>query len=347
MPPKTVLKKNGKTSKGKSIATKPTKKKVTPTKKNETHDSEERGSSSKNSVQSKKVVKLKNNSESSDESSSDNESDNDEPPVIVKLAMDTTQFKKDKGKKKEKLQRRLSDSIFENDIPRDTDCTACSRYEKENSFLKKKIENLEKQSKISKGNSVIVNKPAIINKKDGKKFKFESVTIVCRNCMEYYDNVPCPLIDGYNDIDKCYAYSNTFCTIGCSLYYNETVLNDSLTLKRKSLTIHVFKLMLGDIKMDIVINSAPPLERLKKLGGDLTINQYRKKSMALNQKSIMYLPPMKPINIMIEERIDEQREFDDEEYVLKRKKPINKKSSIQNLMKKGKKDASDDESGDD
>lgn len=289
-------------------------------------------------------------SENESEDESENESEDNSPPVIVKLAMDTSKFKKlqdkkneKKGKTKSTAPRKLSDSVFENDIPKDLNCNVCSKLEKENSFLKKKIENLERQSKISKGNLIVVNKPKIFCKKDGKKFVFEPTNIVCRNDMEPFDNVPCPLIEGYDDLSGKFWYSTLFCSIGCALYHNQTVLNDAHMWRRKSLTIHVFKLMMGDAAMDLVINSAPPLERLKKLGGDLTIKQYRKKCMCLNQSMIKYVPPMKPIGIPIEERVEEQREYDDDEYVLKRTKPLNKKSSIQKFMKNKKDDEEDDD----
>jgi len=285
----------------------------------------------------------------SEESISNDEKENDEdegPPIIVKIPMDTSKFKNKKMKAKKKPEKK-SDVFFENDIPNDSHCQSCSKSKKENVFLKKRIEDLEKQSKISKENMIVVNKPAIFLKNTGKKFVFEPSKIVCRNCMDNYENVPMPLIDYYNDTKKKYGYLKLFCSIGCALYFNDVIINDSLSPRRKSLTIHVFKLIHGDVNMDIEINSAPPLDRLKKLGGDLTIKQYRKKSLALNQKSIMYLPPMLPINTLIEERVDNEKEFDDDEFVLKRKKPINRKSTIQNMITKGKARKDNDESEED
>ena len=337
-------------------------------------------------TQKRKVEKIMDyDSDESDEYEESENEDNDsgiesddDPPVIVRIPIadkvgkgiqrndknsktkqsTRTSVADSTNNKKSTLKKNMSETIFENDIPLTDSCNQCERSKKEKDYMQKKIDDLEKQFKISKGNSVIINKPPIFLKGNEKKFKFEPVKIVCRNCLHPFDDVPMPLIEdsidfsvGFNvkvtsekdgkngkasskqttvtrkEGERRYTYLRLFCTIGCALNFNDTVLNDALTPRRKSLTIHVFKMMLGNVNIDIKINPAPPLERLKVLGGDLTIKQYRKKSVVLNQQSIHFIPPMKPINSYIEERVEEQKLFDDQ-YVLKRSKPLNKKTGL-------------------
>jgi len=95
--------------------------------------------------------------------------------------------------------------------------------------------------------------------------------------------------------------------------------------------------MYGLTSDDIVdIKEAPEIDILDAYGGDMSIDAFRRSFSMLNKEYIVYVPPIKPINIIIEERnINTDNDDNDKEYVLKRSKPLAKKRSVISSMKMG------------
>lgn len=82
------------------------------------------------------------------------------------------------------------------------------------------------------------------------------------------------------------------------------------------------------------IKEAPPKELLRAFGGEMTIENYRRRFTMINKEYLVYIPPIKPINIIVEERnVDTTNNYNDKKYILKRSKPLSKKHSIISSLK--------------
>ncbi len=121
-----------------------------------------------------------------------------------------------------------------------------------------------------------------------------------------------------------------FCSVNCALAYNLYYLKDSKIHQRKSLTFQLYREMYGLSADDSIdIKEAPPRELLEDFGGDMTITAFRRTFLSSNKDYIIYMPPIKPITVIIEEKnMDTLIDDDDKKYVLKRSKPLNKKKSV-------------------
>ena len=92
----------------------------------------------------------------------------------------------------------------------------------------------------------------------------------------------------------------------------------------------------------IEIKEAPPKQVLDVFGGDMTLDIFRRSFATINKDYLVYVPPIKPINILIEEINTESNNDNERKYVLKRKKPLlAKKRSIIATMNMGKKNNGD------
>lgn len=102
--------------------------------------------------------------------------------------------------------------------------------------------------------------------------------------------------------------------------------------------------MMG-LDMDEKINliEAAPKETLINFGGSDSIETFRQGFLNVNREYIVYMPPIKCILSIIEERTIGSNDNDDKKYVLERKTPIKKKNSIMNSMKLPAYDNDDDE----
>src|SRR3989337_1754678 len=97
--------------------------------------------------------------------------------------------------------------------------------------------------------------------------------------------------------------------------------------------------MYGLTSDDVVdIREAPPKEILEDFGGDMSIDVFRRSFFMVDKVYIVFIPPIKPINIIIEERnINGNNDDNEKEFVLKRSKPLvnrNKRSVISSMKMK-------------
>ena len=90
-----------------------------------------------------------------------------------------------------------------------------------------------------------------------------------------------------------------------------------------------------DITATLELHEAPLREILVNFGGTKTIEQFRKTFLMMNKEYIMYVPPLRPINSIIEERNTDNELNDEKKYVLRRKTPMKKNNSIMASMKFG------------
>ncbi len=286
----------------------------------------------------KKIINSSSNDMGQPKENNDNQTN---ASVILKLKFDPKKFKLDKksNKKNSKLTSEdkndnLSEGMFKNDIPCDNICHKCIKNEKALSLIKSKLEKYEQKDKIDKSNKIYNNNLNFISISTGKKITIKKTNLKCWWDAHTFDNLPCFLPELYHN--NTYHVIGCFCSFNCALAYNLYYLKDSKVYLRKALTYNLYRQMYDiNNKEPIEIKEAPPKEILEDFGGSVNINAFRRKFIMLNREYIVFVPPIKPINIVVEERtIDTNDDNNDNDYVLKRYKPLNKKKSVISSMKK-------------
>ena len=110
-----------------------------------------------------------------------------------------------------------------------------------------------------------------------------------------------PEVEKYSDSN--FYVSGCFCSFNCVGAYNLS-LNDDKVWNRYSL-LKLMYYMINKNKIisisDIEINIAGPKELLKKYGGPMTIDEYRKNSKILGREYHKLIPPFIPVNSGFEE----------------------------------------------
>lgn len=135
----------------------------------------------------------------------------------------------------------------------------------------------------------------LIDIKNGKPIVIEKTNIVCWWDTCNFDTIPCFIPDKYYN-NKYYVFG-CFCSFNCALAYNMN-MNDYRAQTRhsliKKLCSHLYS------STDPVIAS-PEREILEKFGGNITIEDFRNKSILLRKEYKLTLPPMIPLIPIIEE----------------------------------------------
>lgn len=227
-----------------------------------------------------------------------------------------------------------SEGMFKNDIPGDHTCHKCAKNEKSISVLKAKLEKYEKKEKLDKSNKLYTNKLNFICYKTGKKITIKKTNTWCWWDGHPFTNLPCVLPELYHNGE--YHVIGCFCSYNCALAWNLFFIKDSKIHHRKSLTYKLYREQYG-LKSDevIEIKEAGPRQILKNFGGEMSIDVYRR-SFLVNKEYVVYMPPIKPINMIIEEKnADVHDDQNDNDFVLKRSKPLSKKRSVISSMNMG------------
>ena len=267
-------------------------------------------------------------------------------PILCKLKFDPIKF--NAGKKiqiSNKMnvhiseescsENNSSEGIFRNDIPRDNACNKCNKNEKMLAMIKSKLDKYEQKDKIDKVNKIYSNKLNFVSVATGNKITIKKTNIKCFWDCNQFNSLPCFLPELYHN--GVYHVTGCFCSFNCALAYNLYYLKDSKVYQRKALVYQLYREMY-DINNDqiVEIKEAPPREILEDFGGEITVDDFRKKFIVLNKEYILYTPPIKIININVEERnIDtNDNNGNDKDFVLKRYKPLTNKKSVITSMKK-------------
>ncbi|XWV26419.1 putative viral transcription factor [Tupanvirus soda lake] len=235
-----------------------------------------------------------------------------------------------------------SEGMFKNDIPGDNTCHKCAKNEKAMALMKSKLDKLERKDKLEKSNKIYTNKLNFISYTTGKKIIIKKTNMRCRWDHHTFTNMPCFLPELY--YNNTYYVRGCFCSFNCALAHNLYYIKDSKVHQRKSLTYRLYKEMYGLTSDDVVdIKEAPEIDILEAYGGDMSIDTFRRSFLMLDKEYIVFVPPIKPINVIIEERnTNTDNDDNDKEYVLKRSKPLTKKRSVISSMKMGLNDPDDD-----
>lgn len=226
-----------------------------------------------------------------------------------------------------------SDQMFNNDIPDDKVCGKCSKLEKQLEKTKIQLDKYDKRERMDKSNKLRGTNLNLIDE-NKKKVTIKKTNIKCWWDCESFSNLPSFLVDFYHD--NTYHVRGCFCSVNCALAYNAFYLRDSKISERKSLTLKMHREMY-DLSIDdsADIKEAPPRETLADFSGEggLSIEEFRKTFLRMKREYILFMPPMKPITMHIEERNADSENIDDKKYILKRNKPLSKKRSIVSSMK--------------
>ncbi|AZL89415.1 viral transcription factor 2 [Megavirus baoshan] len=273
------------------------------------------------------------------ENAADANNTNNNSAVILRLNIDPSKIAVMKNSEKSDIcsdssptDDPSSEGMFNNDIPRDNECQKCSKNEKMLQYLKFKLDKHEKKDKHDNSNKIYSNKINFVSMRDNKKIILKKTNVRCWWDSHEFDNLPFFLPELYHM--NTYYIIGCFCSFNCALAYNLYYLKDSKMYDRKSLIFKIYREMYGLSADDpIDIKEAPPKEILEAFGGNMSIDTFRRSFNKIKKEFIIYMPPVKPINLTIEERNTDINIDDcDKEYVLKRKKPLTKKRSVMSSL---------------
>ena len=161
-----------------------------------------------------------------------------------------------------------------------------------------------------------------------------STNIDCLWCCHSFDTFPFGIpIKNY---EETYYMFGNFCSAECATSYNFDTLNSCEVFERYSLLNYLYS-------NNKEIKSAGPRLSLKKFGGQLSINEFRKNNNIYNKNYKLLLPPMISLIPLIEEvnlvdningdNYDNLFNIDDNELKLKRNKPLPESyNTLENCM---------------
>ncbi len=258
----------------------------------------------------KKHVETKNNSDYESESDNKNDdtmlsvSDSDESD-ISETDESISQYKK--LYKKELEENKKKDLIIKN-----------LRENKNNSNIF--------DSDIQKDLSTHVINLNLIDNNTNKPIEQKKNDIHCWWCTYSFENTPCFIPEKYY-LDKYYVFG-CFCSFNCAASYNLN-LNDYKIMERYALLKKLYNVNNNDN-----YKLSPPKEILKKYGGIISIEDYRKNFITCDKEFRLNLPPLVALHHIIEEITIEKNENKDNKINLsgiKKKLPM-VKNNLFNTM---------------
>lgn len=143
-------------------------------------------------------------------------------------------------------------------------------------------------------NSFCVNNP--FGNEDWPK----STNILCYYCNHKFKGKPLSMPEQYDDKKNLFKVFGVFCSWGCMKTYNNE-LNDSNNVFRSNLIFLLHGMLEGKYKN---IKASPPKYSLKCYGGKFTIDEFRNISKQSNLNYEMLVPPLIPINPLIDKNIN-------------------------------------------
>lgn len=211
-------------------------------------------------------------------------------------------------------------------------CTECVKKNSIIDALQQKIEKMENNKKIENSNKLYVNNVEMISIDDNKKVTIEKTNLRCWWDTHTFDTLPCFLPELY--VNNTYHIIGCFCSFNCALAYNLYYIKDSRFSHRKALTYKLYREISNtSFENDFTIKEAPQKEILVEYGGPITIEKFRADFNNLEKDYIAYMPPVKSNSLCFEERFPPKK-FDEnnDDYRIKRNKPLFKNKSIINTM---------------
>lgn len=138
---------------------------------------------------------------------------------------------------------------------------------------------------------------------DNNKISLKNSNCLCWWCCHNFSNTPFPLPDKlYNN--KYYVFGN-FCSPSCACAFNID-LNDHKLWERNSLILKLSN-ELNEEKVDEIYPS-PPKQILDVFGGNITIDEFRKRTNKIYNGRLI-IPPMVPLTTLIEESYKDRNKY--------------------------------------
>lgn len=125
--------------------------------------------------------------------------------------------------------------------------------------------------------------------------------LCCWWCTCEFSNLPTYLPEKYSENN--FYVSGCFCSFNCAGAYNLSLGDNQIWNRYSLLKLMYYLINKNKINSigDVDINIAGPKELLKKYGGPMTIEEYRKNSKILGREYHKLIPPFIPVNTGFEE----------------------------------------------
>lgn len=172
--------------------------------------------------------------------------------------------------------------------------------------LKDKINRLENEKTtgdIFFGDYSVEKLESKIISIDNNKISLKNSNCLCWWCCHNFDNTPFVLPDKlYNN--KYYVFGN-FCSPSCACAFNID-LNDHKLWERNSLILKLAN-ELNENNVEEIYPS-PPKQILNVFGGNITIDEFRKRTNKIYNGRLI-IPPMVPLTTLIEESYKDRNKY--------------------------------------
>lgn len=181
------------------------------------------------------------------------------------------------------------------------------KMKKEMKVMSQTIKNLRAELAKCKSDRIAMNNwenniktidLKLFNRENGKLIVVDKTDVACWWCAHNFDTLPCFIPDRFNDHDGSYYVFGCFCTYSCALAYNLNMGEDSRRMTRHSLIKKMYRTVFN--RTDELIES-PKRERLKKFGGDLSIDDFRNHALLCQKEFKIHIPPSIPLLAIIED----------------------------------------------
>jgi len=138
---------------------------------------------------------------------------------------------------------------------------------------------------------------------DNNKISLKNSNCLCWWCCHNFNNTPFPLPDKFYN-NKYYVFGN-FCSPSCACAFNIDI-NDHKLWERNSLILKLAN-ELNEEKVDEIYPS-PPKQILDVFGGNININEFRKRTNKIYNGRLI-IPPMVPLTTLIEESYKDRNKY--------------------------------------
>lgn len=145
-----------------------------------------------------------------------------------------------------------------------------------------------------------MNSFKIENPFDSHKEWPKSTNILCYYCNHKFKTKPLSMPENYDEKKRIFQVFGVFCSWGCMKSYNND-MNDANCVYRSNLIFLLHGLI---TKKYINIKASPPKYSLKCFGGKMSIDEFRKMSSEGKNEYEMLIPPLVPINPLIDKNIN-------------------------------------------